>query len=105
MATVVRIEAHPKVWPWLHGQVRKCLVLGFPYKLLYTIEPERLHVVAVMHGKTEAGLLGRAAGHVTGTSGGQAPDCAGARTIEPFVFFSRAAGSKTRLSGGWISED
>jgi len=55
MATVVRIEAHPRVWPRLHGQVRKCLVSGFPYKLLYTIEPERLHVVAVMHGKRKPG--------------------------------------------------
>jgi len=51
MVTVVRIEAHPKVWPRLRGSVRKCLVPGFPIKLLYTIEPDRLHIVAVMHGK------------------------------------------------------
>ncbi len=55
MATVVRIEAHPKVWPRLRGHVRKCLVPGFPYKLLYTIEPDRLHVVAVMHSKRKPG--------------------------------------------------
>ena len=51
MTTLVRIEAHPRAWPRLRGSVRKCLVDGFPYKLLYTIEPDRLYVVAVMHGK------------------------------------------------------
>ena len=51
LATVARIESHPQVWPRLRGSVRKCLVDDFPYKLLYTIEPDRLFVVAVMHGK------------------------------------------------------
>ncbi len=53
MATVARVEGHPKAWPRLRGLVRKCVVPGFPFKLLYTIEPERLHVVAVMHGKRQ----------------------------------------------------
>jgi toxin ParE1/3/4 len=51
LAAVARIEAHPRAWPRLRGEVRKCLVEDFPYKLLYVIEPDRLHVVAVMHGK------------------------------------------------------
>lgn len=59
IATVVRIEAHPKAWPRLRGQVRKCLVSGFPFKLLYTIEKDRLHVVAVMHGKRQPGYWSR----------------------------------------------
>ena len=55
MAAVVRVEAHPRAWPRLRGPVRKCVVPGFPYKLLYAIEAERLHVVAVMHGKRQPG--------------------------------------------------
>ncbi len=55
MAVVARIEAHPRAWPRLRGSVRKGLVPGFPYKLLYTIEPEQLYVVAVMHGKRQPG--------------------------------------------------
>jgi plasmid stabilization system protein ParE len=55
LAAVVRVEAHPKAWPRLRGPVRKCVVPGFPYKLLYTIELEQLHVVAVMHGKRQPG--------------------------------------------------
>lgn len=53
LEAVARIEAHPKVWPRLRGPVRKCLVEDFPYKLLYTVEPDRLSVVAVMHGRRE----------------------------------------------------
>lgn len=51
LTTLARIESHPKAWPRLRGAVRKCLVTGFPYKLLYTIEPDRILVVAVMHAK------------------------------------------------------
>jgi len=39
MAAVARIEAHPRAWPRLRGPVRKCVMTGFPYKLLYAIEP------------------------------------------------------------------
>jgi hypothetical protein len=35
----------------LRGEVRKCLVEDFPYKLLYVIEADHLDVLAVMHGK------------------------------------------------------
>ncbi|MDO8542037.1 MAG: hypothetical protein Q7S40_16490 [Opitutaceae bacterium] len=50
-AATARIEGHPRAWPRLRGDVRKCVVEDFPYKLLYIIEPDRLHVVALMHGK------------------------------------------------------
>ncbi len=55
LTTLARIESHPKAWPRLRGAVRKCLVNGFPYKLLYTIEPDRIFVVAVMHAKQRPG--------------------------------------------------
>jgi plasmid stabilization system protein ParE len=51
MAAAAKIEAHPQAWPRLRGPIRKCLVEGFPYKLLYAVEADRLFVVAVMHGK------------------------------------------------------
>ncbi len=51
LSALARIEAHPKAWPRVRGQVRKCLVEDFPYKLLYTIEPDRIFVVAMMHAK------------------------------------------------------
>ena len=51
LTTLARIESHPRAWPRLRGAVRKCLVTGFPFKLLYTIDPDRILVVAVMHAK------------------------------------------------------
>jgi toxin ParE1/3/4 len=51
MAAAAKIGAHPQAWPRLRGEVRKCLVEDFPYKLLYAIEADRIHVVAVMHAK------------------------------------------------------
>ncbi len=53
--TLAHIESHPKAWPRLRGGVRKCLVRDFLYKLLYTIEPERIFVVAVMHARRRPG--------------------------------------------------
>lgn len=55
LTTLARIESHPKAWPRLRGAVRKCLVTGFPYKLLYTIESDKIFVVAVMHAKRRPG--------------------------------------------------
>jgi plasmid stabilization system protein ParE len=51
MVAAAKIEAHPQAWPRLRGGVRKCLVEAFPYKLLYAIEADCIHVVAVMHAK------------------------------------------------------
>ena len=58
-ATLNRIGSHPKAWPRLRGSVRKCLVQGFPYKLLYLIEPDRIFVVALMHAKRQPGYWER----------------------------------------------
>ena len=55
LTTLARIESHPKAWPRLRGAVRKSLVSRFPYKLLYTVEPEKIFVVAVMHAKRRPG--------------------------------------------------
>ena len=51
LVAVALIEAHPLAWPRLRGEVRKCLVADFPYKLLYVIESDRLHIVATMHAR------------------------------------------------------
>ena len=57
LTALARIESHPKAWPRLRGTVRKCLVSGFPYKLLYTIEPERIFCRRSHARETTAGLL------------------------------------------------
>jgi len=46
---VDRMKHFPLAWPLERGEVRKCLVHRFPYKLLYAVEAERLLIVAVAH--------------------------------------------------------
>jgi toxin ParE1/3/4 len=48
-STVQNILSHPKAWPILEGDVRRCIVNRFPYGVLYSIEPDRIYLLAVMH--------------------------------------------------------
>ncbi|MBI3773003.1 MAG: type II toxin-antitoxin system RelE/ParE family toxin [Gammaproteobacteria bacterium] len=48
-ATLQNIIENPGRWPVLHQDVRRCLTRVFPYAVLYTVEPEYVLVVAVMH--------------------------------------------------------
>jgi plasmid stabilization system protein ParE len=44
-----RITEFPEAGPVMRGDVRKRLVAGFPFTVLYSIEPNEILVVAVMH--------------------------------------------------------
>ena len=48
-SAVERIVAYPKAWTILTEDVRRCLTRRFPYGVLYTEEPERIFILAVMH--------------------------------------------------------
>ena len=50
-----RILETPNRWRVLEDDVRRCVVRVFPYSVLYTIEPDFILIVAVMHGKREPG--------------------------------------------------
>ncbi len=39
---------YPAAWPVLDDDVRRCFVHRFPYGVLYSIEPDRLYILAVM---------------------------------------------------------
>lgn len=54
-ATIARIVATPKRWRILEQGVRLCRLRVFPYVVLYTIEPDYILIVAVMHGKRRPG--------------------------------------------------
>jgi toxin ParE1/3/4 len=43
------ILSYPSAWPVLEGSVRRCLVNRFPYGILYSVEPDRIFVLALMH--------------------------------------------------------
>lgn len=46
---IERMLRFPLGWPVERGEIRKCLLHRFPYKLLYAVEAERLLIVAVAH--------------------------------------------------------
>lgn len=48
-ATIQRIVERPKGYAALGQDVRRCLTHVFPYAVLYTVEPDFVLVVAVMH--------------------------------------------------------
>ena len=43
------VLSYPNTWPVLEEGIRRCLVNRFPYGILYSIEPDRIFVLAVMH--------------------------------------------------------
>jgi plasmid stabilization system protein ParE len=44
-----RVTEFPEAGPVIRGDVRKRLVAGFPFTVLYSIEPDEIFIVAVMH--------------------------------------------------------
>ena len=45
----LRIALHPEAWSRERGDVRKCLLHKFPYKLMYSIEKDHILIIAVAH--------------------------------------------------------
>lgn len=45
----LRIVAYPQAWSIERGDVRKCLLHKFPYKLMYSVEEDHILVIAVAH--------------------------------------------------------
>jgi toxin ParE1/3/4 len=54
-----RILDSPTRWRVLEEDVRRCLTRVFPYGVLYTIEPEFVLIVAVMHCSRQPGYWRR----------------------------------------------
>ncbi|MGZ8157244.1 MAG: type II toxin-antitoxin system RelE/ParE family toxin [Methylobacter sp.] len=46
---VKRIIQFPLAWQKERGDVRKCLLHKFPYKILYSIESDHLLIIAIAH--------------------------------------------------------
>ena len=46
---VKRMAQHPLAFPVQRGEIRKCLLQRFPYKLLYAIRNDKILIVAVAH--------------------------------------------------------
>ena len=45
----LRVVEYPSAWSLERGEIRKCLLHKFPYKLLYSIEADHILVIAIAH--------------------------------------------------------
>ena len=55
LATVRNITEYPLAWPILIENVRRCLTNRFPFGVIYSIEGDHIHVLAVMHLRRKPG--------------------------------------------------
>jgi len=46
-----RIRRHPAGYSRIHRDVRRIIIHRFPYAILYRIYPDRILVIACVHGK------------------------------------------------------
>jgi len=47
-AAIGRAAEHPKAWPILEDEVRRCQAIRFPYAVLYSQEPHGILILAVI---------------------------------------------------------
>ena len=47
--TIQNIVNHPTAWPIIEEDMRRCLVNRFPYGVIYSIEQDKIFILAVMH--------------------------------------------------------
>lgn len=52
-AALDRIQLNPEIHAVVYREVRRALVRRFPYAIYYRIEPDRIAVVAIHHGKRD----------------------------------------------------
>ena len=49
------ISCHPTGWPVLEGSLRKKVLFGFPYTILFEKDQHRIYILAIMHQSREPG--------------------------------------------------
>jgi hypothetical protein len=54
-----RIVRSPRAFPFLDDPIRKCVLAGFPFSLLFRIDDEGLFVVALAHQRRRPGYCRR----------------------------------------------
>jgi len=54
-SAVQDIMESPLLYRMLHAPFRRCLLQKFPYAIIYSIEPDHIHIIAVAHTKRKPG--------------------------------------------------
>jgi plasmid stabilization system protein ParE len=50
---LAEVEEFPWRYPKVRGEIRRALVAGFPYSILYIAEPEQTIVIACFHARRD----------------------------------------------------
>ena len=53
--TILRVREYPNRYATIDEDIRRCMTRKFPYAVLYTIEPDFILILAVMHCSREVG--------------------------------------------------
>jgi plasmid stabilization system protein ParE len=56
-----RIGQNPEMCRIIRGDVRRALVRGYPYAVLYRVRPDRVEVIAIFHGRRDPSVWQRGA--------------------------------------------
>lgn len=48
-STIRNILDYPKAWPVLEKDIHRCQTRRFPYGVIYSIDNNRIHILAIMH--------------------------------------------------------
>jgi plasmid stabilization system protein ParE len=52
----VRIGQMPEIHAVLHRDIRRAKVKKFPYNVYYRVRPDRVEVIAVLHGRRDPSI-------------------------------------------------
>ena len=47
--SILRLQEYPLAWSIESGDIRKCLLHRFPYKILYAVEQKTILIIAIAH--------------------------------------------------------
>jgi toxin ParE1/3/4 len=53
---VIRIEAMPRMYELVFGDIRRGKLRTFPYLIYYRLQPDRIEVIALLHGSRDPRL-------------------------------------------------
>ena len=54
-SSIQNLTSHPLAYAVIEQDIRRCLTHVFPYAVLYTVEPDYILIVAIMHCRQKPG--------------------------------------------------
>lgn len=49
LSSIEKIIDFPEAWTVMGDDIRRCLLNRFPYGILYSVEPQKIYIIAVMN--------------------------------------------------------